>query len=109
MSDAVYDVIVIGSGMTGLTASKELARRGVSVAHVDARVFGGLIINVNEIEGEFGGSGADLASTLMMEASDLGCAMLSEAVAGLQREADGLVVVTDAARPRARALIVAAA
>jgi thioredoxin reductase (NADPH) len=102
-----YDVIVIGAGMTGLTASKALARRGLAVANIEGAVFGGLITNVNALEGEFEGSGADLASTLMMEAGDLGCTMLSEMVAEVGREGSNLQVITEAGTYAARSLIVA--
>lgn len=102
-----YDVIVIGAGCTGLGASRRLARGGVSVANVEAALFGGLITNVNELEGAFEGSGADLASSLMMEIADLGCATLSQTVRNVRRDDGAIVVGTDAAEHRARAAIVA--
>jgi thioredoxin reductase (NADPH) len=104
-----HDVIVIGAGMTGLIATKRLAQRGLSAANVEGGLFGGLITNVNELEGEYQGSGVDLASTLMMELDELGCAMLSETVTAVQVDGDGdaVVVATDARVLRARAAIVA--
>lgn len=102
-----YDVIVIGSGITGLTAAKHLAQRGVSVANLEGGLFGGLVTNVNELEGAYPGSGADLASTLMMEVGDLGCATLAESVTALAAAPDGIVVTSDAGSHRARAVIVA--
>jgi thioredoxin reductase (NADPH) len=102
-----YDVIVIGSGITGLTASRELARNGLRVANVEANLFGGLVLNINELEGEFEGSGADLASTLMLEATDLGCVSLAESVATVARENGHVAVRTDAGIHRAHAAIVA--
>ncbi|HVO89837.1 MAG TPA: FAD-dependent oxidoreductase [Casimicrobiaceae bacterium] len=107
MSSAPYDAIVIGSGMTGLTAAKHLAERGACIANIEGGVFGGLITNVNELEGEFGGSGADLASTLMNDVIDLGCTMLSESVVDVRRDGADLVVVSDAAEHRARMVVVA--
>lgn len=108
-----HDVIVIGAGMTGLIATKRLAQRGLGVANVEGRLFGGLITNVNELEGEYQGSGVDLASTLMLELDELGCAILSETVTAVQVDVDGdgdgdaVVVTTDAKVLRARAAIVA--
>jgi len=108
-----HDVIVIGAGITGLTATKRLAQRGLGVANVEGGLFGGLITNVNELEGEYQGSGVDLASTLMMELDELGCAMLSETVTAVQVDCgvdvdrDAVVVTTDAKILRARAAIVA--
>jgi thioredoxin reductase (NADPH) len=108
-----HDVIVIGAGMTGLTATRRLAQGGLDVANVEGGLFGGLITNVNELEGEYLGSGVDLASTLMMELDELGCAMLSESVTAVRVDGDGdgdgdaVVVTTDAKILRARAAIVA--
>jgi len=107
MAAPEYDVIVIGSGITGLTAAKRLVQRGVKVANLEGGLFGGLVTNVNELEGAYGGSGADLASTLMMEVSDLGCAALAESVTKLAPVADGIVVTSDAGSHHARAVIVA--
>jgi thioredoxin reductase (NADPH) len=102
-----YDVIVIGAGITGLTASKILARRGLSVANLEGGLFGGLVTNVNALEGAFEGSGADLASNLMMEIADLGCATLSESATGLLLDDHAVVVGTDAGEHRARSAVVA--
>ncbi len=107
MSDTKFDVIVIGAGVTGLTAAKLAAQSGLAVANIEALLFGGLVININELDGEPHGSGTDLASNLMMEVSDLGVASLSETVTALERDGDVLSVVTDAGRHRARAVIVA--
>lgn len=101
------DVVVIGSGITGLNAARELVRAGLRVSNLEASLFGGLVINVNELEGEYSGSGADLASTLMMEVAELGCATLSENATGVTREGGDLIVSTDAGRHRARAVVVA--
>jgi thioredoxin reductase (NADPH) len=102
-----YDVIVIGAGMTGLTATKRLAQHGLGVANIEGGLFGGLIINVNELEGEYQGSGVDLASTLMMETGELGCATLSQTVTAVQVDDDAVIVATDANVLRARTAIVA--
>jgi thioredoxin reductase len=91
-----YDVIVIGAGMTGLSASKRLAERGARVADIEGGLFGGLVTNVNELEGEHEGSGADLASTLMMQTGELGCDTLSETVTGIHSGDYGVTVATDA-------------
>ena len=74
-----YDVLVIGEGVAGLTAAGELARAGLKVATLEAQLFGGLVINVNELdpppegsEGGSGNSGAEYASTLMQTARRCG-------------------------------------
>jgi thioredoxin reductase (NADPH) len=70
-------------------------------------MFGGLVVNINELDGETTGSGTDFASNLMMEISDLGVENLSETVSTLAREGDRLKVTTDAGSHQARAVIIA--
>lgn len=40
-----YDVIVIGSGLSGLTIAYGLNKKGLSVAIVEANKFGGAVAN----------------------------------------------------------------
>jgi len=107
MADSHYDLIVIGAGITGLTAAKHALQSGLATANIEALMFGGLVLNINELDGETHGSGSDLASNLMMEISDLGAANLSETVTAIAREGRELSVTTDAGTHRARAVIVA--
>ena len=78
-----FDVIVIGTGVAGLAASKVVAQKGLRTASVEQLLFGGLVVNINELDGEIEGSGTDYASNLMMEASDLGVENLSETVSAI--------------------------
>ena len=110
MADSNFDVIVIGAGIAGLTAAKDAARAGLATASIEALLFGGLVININELDPAPGGeqgSGTDLASNLMAEVSDLGVSNLAETVSGLTHEAGVLSVTTDVGTHRARAVIVA--
>ena len=107
MTDSHYDVMVIGAGITGLTAAKHAAQSGLTTANIEALMFGGLVLNINELEGEMHGSGTELASNLMMEISDLGVANLSETVSAIARAGERLTVTTDAGTHSARAVIVA--
>ena len=59
----------IGAGVTGLTAAKEAVQSGLKTANIEALMFGGLVVNINELDGEPAGSGTDYASNLMMEIS----------------------------------------
>lgn len=105
-----FDLIVIGEGITGLTAARHAARRGLRVATCEAQLFGGLVININELEGYPPGghtSGTDLASTLMQENAELGVASCNEAVTGIEPGGDTLTVATDSARHTAKRVIVA--
>ncbi len=107
MPDSNYDVIVIGAGIAGLTAAKHTVQAGLATASIEALLFGGLVININELDGEPHGSGTDLASNLMMEIADLGVANLAETVTTLARDGEGVAVTTDAGKHRARAVIIA--
>jgi len=105
--DSRYDVLVIGAGIAGLTAAGQAARNGLSTGCIETLMFGGLIANINEIDGEPSGSGADLASSLVMENSDLGVNHLTQTVTAISRAGDCLSVTTDAGTHRARAVIIA--
>ena len=107
MPESKFDVIVIGAGITGLTAAKLTAQAGLATASIEALLFGGLVININELDGEPHGSGTDFASNLMGEISDLGVENLSETVTSLSRDGGLVAVTTDAGTHRARAVIVA--
>jgi thioredoxin reductase (NADPH) len=107
---ASHDVIVIGTGVTGLTAAKQIAKRGLKTATVESLMFGGLVININELEpGPDGGhgSGTELASNLMMEVSELGAVAINGAASAIAREGNMLAVTTEEGVHRARAVIVA--
>jgi thioredoxin reductase (NADPH) len=104
---ANFDLIVIGAGVTGLTAAKAAVQSGLKVANIEALMFGGLVVNINELDGETTGSGTDFASNLMMEISDLGVENLSETVSAIARSGNELSVTTDAGTHKARAVIIA--
>lgn len=104
---ANFDVIVIGAGITGLTAAKAAVQSGLKTATIEALMFGGLVVNINELDGETTGSGTDFASNLMMEISDLGVENLSETVSAIARNGNELSVTTDAGTHKARAVIIA--
>jgi thioredoxin reductase (NADPH) len=102
-----FDVIVIGTGVAGLAASKVVAQKGLRAASVEQLLFGGLVVNINELDGDIEGSGTDFASNLMMEASDLGVENLSETVTAIDKIGDQFTVTTDAGTHSARAVIIA--
>lgn len=107
MADSNFDVIVIGAGITGLTAAKAAVQSGLKTANIEALMFGGLVVNINELDGEPAGSGTDYASNLMMEISELGVENLSETVSAIASDGKLLSVTTDAGTHRARAVIIA--
>ena len=75
---SAYDVSVVGSGIAGLTATKHLLElgRSLKVANFEAESFGGLVLNVNELDGDIRGSGMELAAGLMMEVADFAFGIL---------------------------------
>ena len=102
-----YDVLVIGTGIAGLTAARQALRDGLVTATMESMFFGGLVTNVNELDGEPGGSGSDVSAGLMMEISKMGVKNISEAADAISRDGDCLVVKGDAASHRARSVIIA--
>ena len=71
-------MIVIGAGITGLTAAKHAATGGLTVATIEALLFGGLVININELDGGPDGAGIGRGFAPMMEANaELGVASIS--------------------------------
>jgi thioredoxin reductase (NADPH) len=105
-----FDLVVIGEGIAGLCAARCAARTGMRVATFEANLFGGLVINVTELEGYPEGrivSGAELASELVQENAELGVASVQEAVEAVAPADGGFEVVTAATRYRARRVIAA--
>jgi len=102
-----YDVLVIGTGITGLTVARQALRDGLVSATMESMFFGGLVTNINELDGEPGGSGSDLAAGLMMEISKRGAKNISEAATAITHDGDCLVVKGDAGSHRARSVIIA--
>ena len=88
MASMQYDVIVIGEGVAGLAAANAAARGGLKVATLEAQLFGGLIINVNELDPapeDRQVGGAEYASELVQSNQDLGVTSISEPATGMER------------------------
>ena len=62
MAQTNYDLIVIGEGVSGLTCAGHARRAGLRVATFESNLFGGLVINVNELDG-YPGRGVGNASS----------------------------------------------
>jgi thioredoxin reductase (NADPH) len=110
VAQAQFDVVVIGEGVSGLTAAGELARAGLKVATLEAQLFGGLVINVNELDPAPEGapaSGAEFASELMQANADAGVQSIQEPVTEVRDSGEIKEVVTQANTYRARRVIVA--
>jgi thioredoxin reductase (NADPH) len=110
VAQPTYDVIVIGEGVSGLSAAGVLAQSGLKVATMEAQLFGGLVINVNELEPRPEGlpaSGAELASEMMQANSERGVTSVQEPVTALRDAGARKEVVTDSGVHSARQVIVA--
>lgn len=102
-----FDLIVVGTGVAGLTAAGFARRVGLTTAMIESHLFGGLIINVNDLDGPVQGAGSDYAAGLMAAACDLGAENIQATATAIQPNHSGLTVATDAGIYSARAVIVA--
>ena len=108
---AEYDVLVIGSGLAGLTAGLFAARHGLSTLVLEANIPGGHLINIEKIE-DFPGfpdgiAGYDLCPTVQRQAADQGAEFQRAEVLSLETQDRFWSVVTDEERHRAKVVIVA--
>jgi thioredoxin reductase (NADPH) len=93
MAQTTYDLIVIGEGVSGLTCASHAVRAGLKVATLEATLFGGLVLNVNELDGYPGAeSGTDLASGLMQANAEAGVTSIQEPVTGIRAAGAGFEV-----------------
>lgn len=110
MAQQTFDVIVIGEGVSGLTAADTLASAGLKVATLEAQLFGGLVINVNELDPAPPGrprSGAELASEMMQVNAERGVTSIQEAVTVLRVASGRQEVVTASAAYAAPYVVIA--
>ncbi len=110
MSPVAFDVIVVGEGIAGLTAAGALAGHGLSTATFEAQLFGGLVLNINELDpappgGEAGG--AALAADMAQDNADAGVSSIQEPVTSIATDGNGVKVTTSHGHYQARQVIVA--
>ncbi len=105
-----YDLIVVGEGVAGLTCAAQAASLGLKVASFEAEFFGGLVVNVNELQ-DFdkaaGLSGMDHAAILAKSNAKAGVKSTHAAVNSIRRTPDGFEVQTDEGTRTARAVVIA--
>lgn len=110
MSTTAFDIIVIGEGIAGLTAAHTLAKMGLSAATFEQQIFGGLVLNVNELDpappgGEAGG--AAFAAEMTQANAEAGVSSIQEPVTAIAAADGGFTVTTEGGSYRARQVIVA--
>ena len=108
---ADYDVVIVGSGLAGLTAGLFAARHGLSTLILEANIPGGHLVSVEKIE-DFPGfpdgvAGYDLCPTVQRQAADQGAEFQRAEVQSLQAKDRLWSVVTDQETHSAKAVIVA--
>jgi len=103
-----FDLIVIGEGIAGLTCANHAAKAGLRVATIESTLFGGLVLNVNELDGYPGAeSGTNLASELMQANADAGITSLQEEVTGIEPKGGSFEVKTREGAYGAKQVVVA--
>lgn len=110
MTSSQYDVIVIGEGVAGLTAANALAKAGMKTVTLEAQLFGGLIINVNELDPapeERQVGGAEFASELMQSNQELGVASIPEPATAIEASGAMKRVVTAGGSYGSRHVVIA--
>ena len=109
-SDSIYDLLVIGGGVTGLTAANHAALLGLTVGCFEGSVYGGQVANVETVDGypcAQKTSGIDLAMALLQANMDLGVKVIFETVRDIRIQPEFKVALTDAGGHAARRIIIA--
>jgi thioredoxin reductase (NADPH) len=108
---ANFDVIIVGSGLAGLTAGLFAARHGLSTLILESNIPGGHLISIEKME-DFPGfadgvAGYELCPTVQRQAADQGAEFQRGEVQSLEAKDRFWSVVTDEEQHLAKAVIVA--
>ena len=106
----MYDIIIVGAGPAGLTAAIYGVRANKKVLVLEARSYGGQIINANKIENYpalKNISGFDFASNLYNQANDLGAEIKFEKVININDLKDIKEVETTDNKYKSKTIILA--
>ena len=108
---AEYDVIIVGSGLAGLTAGLFSSRHGLSTLILESNIPGGHLISIEKIE-DFPGfpdgiAGYDLCPTVQRQAADQGAEFERAEVLKLEGKDRFWSVATEEQSHVAKAVIVA--
>ena len=94
----MYDVVIVGAGIAGLTAAIYAKRAGKSVLVLEGKIYGGQIINTFQIEnwpGDYGVSGVDLMQKIYKQATELGAEVEYEEVVAIEKTETEFLVKTE--------------
>ena len=103
----MYDVIIIGAGPAGLTSALYLLRANKKVLVLEAKSYGGQILNANKVEnypGIVSISGFDFANNLYNQVKNLGVELKYETVIRISNDKK---VITDKNEYQSKTIIIA--
>lgn len=106
----IYDILIIGSGPAGVTASIYAARSNKKVLVFEKEAFGGLITHSPKIENYPGFnsiSGLDLADKFIAQAMDLGVNFEFDNILEVKKEDNNFVLVGENNTYTGRSVIIA--
>lgn len=106
----MYDIIIIGAGPAGLTASIYARRANKKTLVLEAKTYGGQIINTLSIENypvEPNISGFDFATKLYNQAKDMGSEIKFEKVIDIKDKKDKKQVITTKNTYETKTIIIA--
>ena len=106
----MYDIIIVGAGPAGLTAAIYAKRASKKVLVLEAKSYGGQIINTLDIENypaESHISGFDFATKLYNQAKELGAEIIFEKVVGINNSSNKKEVVTTKNKYLTKSIILA--
>ena len=106
----MYDIIIIGAGPAGLTSAIYARRASKNVLVLEAKTYGGQIINTLDIENyptQPHISGFDFATKLYNQAKDLGAEIIIEKVIDIKDNGIEKTVVTTKNTYKCKSIIIA--
>jgi thioredoxin reductase (NADPH) len=110
MADPQSDLLVIGAGVAGLAAATRAAERGLITICAEEQMFGGLVLNVGELDPAPAGrstQGAELSAGLMEEAGAAGVVHCADAVLGVEPAGPAFCVRTCGDTLTVRTIVIA--
>lgn len=110
MKEEIYDIVIIGAGMAGLTAAIYGCRAGKKVLVLEGKTYGGQIIDTLKVEnwpGDYKVSGADLMKKIYEQAKDLGAKIEYDTVKEIEDRDEYKEVVGAEGGYQAKAVILA--